>query len=357
MSNLTDAEVPRALFGKTRSLATQVAHRRHLLFWAGLILVIAVLVPLSGSSFWIYTLTIVAIYAIAVVGLNALLGYAGQVSFATTAFMAIGGYGSALVTTGWHLDPWLALVIAALIAALMAVIIGIPLLRLRGHYLAMGTFALAMGAFELANDAVNVTGGPIGIPGVPPFTIGPLQLSDPLAFYFFSWVLCALAVLATASLVASRSGRAWRALATREDVAVSLGVNVRYYKLTAFIVSAVLASVAGSLYVEFTSYVSPDLYDVGIVVLLFTMLFIGGIGTPYGPLIGVAIVQIAPIFIAGLQSYESVVFEIVLLVILILRPQGIFGKASAVAPLENLLPPRLVRQLHALRGQREKVED
>jgi branched-chain amino acid transport system permease protein len=311
--------------------------RKHLALAAGLALV-ALAVPATGSSYWIYTLTIVAIYATALIGLNVLVGYAGQMSFATTTFMAIGGYAAAVLTTKLGWNPWAACASGVVLAGVVAYGIGFPLLRLRGHYLAMATFALAICTISLVSGAQSITGGTSGLPGVPPLALGALTFSTPVPGYYLCVLVCALALAAATGMVHSRTGRAWRAVAGREDVATSAGIDVRRAKVSAFVVASVFAAVAGALYVEFTSFVSPDLYDSGMVVQIFIMLFIGGVGTTYGPLLGAALVVVSPILLGRFAADQSIVFEVALLIILVVRPQGILGRAGGTRPLSAIFP-------------------
>jgi branched-chain amino acid transport system permease protein len=303
-----------------------------------------VLAPFGGSRLIIYNLTLTAIYGIVVVSLNVILGLAGQVSFAQTSFMAIGGYGSAILTTRLGVDPVLALVLAALLALAAAVVIGAPLLRLRGHYLAMATFALALGTNSFVTAATPLTNGSIGISGVPPLAIAGHAAESALSFYVLSWVLCAIAMAVFALLAHSHIGRAWRALATGQEIAASLGIDVTRYKVMAFAIAAVIASVAGSLYVEFTSFVGPDLYDLGIVLNVFLMLFIGGRGSLAGPVIGAALLTFAPQFLAGLEQYQNLVFFGVLLVLIMVWPSGFFGRTRDSGPLYEIVPLWLRRR-------------
>jgi branched-chain amino acid transport system permease protein len=299
----------------------------------------------GGSRLVIYNLTITAIYAMVVVSLNVILGLAGQVSFAQTTFMAIGGYGSAILTTRLGLDPWLSLAISALLALCSALVIGIPLLRLRGHYLAMATFALALGTNSFVTAATPLTNGSIGISGIPALSIGNFAIDDPRSFYALSWVACAASMGVFALFAHSHIGRAWRALATRQEIAESLAIDVTAYKVLAFAISALMASVAGSLYVEFTSFVGPDLYDIGIVLNILLMLFIGGRGSLAGPVLGAAILTFAPQLLAGLEQYQNLVFFGFLLLLILIWPSGIFGRVRDSGPIDLVLPLWLRRRL------------
>src|SRR5262249_27807238 len=161
-----------------------------------------------------------------------------QVSFAQTTFMAIGGYGTALMTVRLGLNPWLATLLAMLLATLAAFVIGRPLLRLRGHYLSMATFALALGTYSFVTPALGLTNGGIGISGIPPLEIGDVSFAEPRTFYILSWIFCALVLAGYMLLAESHVGRAWRALATGQDIASTLGIDVPGLKLMAFVLAA-----------------------------------------------------------------------------------------------------------------------
>lgn len=316
----------------------------------GLIVVGIIAAPFVGSRLVIYSLTITALYASVVVSLNLLLGLAGQASFAQTSFMAIGGYGSALFTTRLGFDPWLALAASAGIALLFAVVLGRPLLRLRGHYLSMATFALALGTYAFANAAAPLTNGTIGISGVPPLAFGRFELADPLSFYVLSWVFVGIVTAGAVLLANSHIGRAWRALATNPEIAAALGIDVPHYRSLVLLIAAVIASLAGSLYVEFTSFVGPDLYDINIIITLFLMLFVGGRGSIAGPIVGAGFLIVVPQLISGLERYQNLVFYIALLVLILVRPSGLFGPSHDTVPLRDLLP-----DLPWLRGGRRQA--
>jgi branched-chain amino acid transport system permease protein len=307
-----------------------------------LIVVLCIAAPFVGSRLAIYNLTVIAIYAIVVISLNLLLGLAGQASFAQTTFMAIGGYGSAILTTRFHVDGWIAMAISIALSILLAFVIGKPLLRLRGHYLSMGTIALALGTASFANASTFTNGG-WGIAGVPSLTIAGFSLRNPLAFYVLAWTTCAASLLTFHLLANSHMGRAWRALSTRQDIAAALGVDIAHYKLIAFVVGAIMASVSGSLYVEFTHFVGPDLYDISIVINLMFMLFVGGLRSTVGPIIGVGFVILVPQLAAGFERYQNIVFYVILLLVILIWPGGLLGRVRDTGTLANLLPPWLMR--------------
>jgi branched-chain amino acid transport system permease protein len=144
-----------------------------------------------------------------------------------------------------------------------------------------------------------------------------------MPYYVLVWVLVALALLVTYAIRASRTGRAFRVLAARPDVASSLGIQVRRYRVIAFVISAILASLAGSLIVEFSTYASPDNFNGDVGILVFAMLFIGGVRTASGPIIGAAIVTVVPVEATAIGKYSALTFELILLVILVVWPRGL----------------------------------
>jgi branched-chain amino acid transport system permease protein len=289
---------------------------------------LAVLVALVGLYGSPYILTIgskVAIYAIVIVGLNLLVGYGGQISFGHNAFFGVGGYISALATTSWGLSPLLGLLAGVVVAVALALITGYPTLRLKGHFLALGTFAVGLGfyAFAVASPYFN---GFTGIGGIPPFSVGPLSAELPFAKFWLSGFFLILAIIAVAQLREGRWGRALRTVATDEATASSVGIDPHRTKLAAFVVSAVLASVAGSLYAHTASYVSPESFSFTTILTFFMMLFIGGLGSVWGAILGSLIVTAVPEVVpASIATWQPTIFGVLLVALLIVRPSGLLG--------------------------------
>lgn len=278
-----------------------------------------------------YLLTVLgfaAVYAIFVTGLNFFMGYTGQVSFGQNAFAAIGGYTSAILTTahGWPAFGAMALGVAA--AALLALVIGFPTLRLRGHYLAMATLALGMIVQEIAVQWDAVTLGYMGIAAIPPLGAFGWELPNERAQLAALLVALALSIWAAGRLKRSRVGHALQAVAGSEDAAQALGIDVARYKLIAFVVAAVYAAFAGSLFAHFVGFVSPEVFGLHMVVLGFTMLYVGGIGTVYGPLIGAFIISLLPETFRGFKEYQDLAYGVALIVILIYASKGLAAFAS-----------------------------
>jgi branched-chain amino acid transport system permease protein len=290
------------------------------------------------------------IYAVFVTGLGIFMGYAGQASFGQNAFAAIGGYASAVLTTAYDIAPVLALACGVASAVVCAVLIGYPTVRLKGHYLAMATLAIGLIAYEVAIQWQSVTHGYMGISGVPPLSIGSFEAASDREQLALLSVLVALCMVSAWLIRHSRFGRALVALSGNEDAARALGIDVARYKLAAFVLAAAYAAVAGSLFVHTVGFVSPEVFGMNMVILSFTMLYVGGIGTITGPLVGSIVVNLLPETVRGLKDYEDMAYAVALILILIYAPRGLSAldwpkrrpaPASGAAPM--LAPARADR--------------
>ncbi len=292
---------------------------------------------LSGG-YLITVLGFAAIYAIFVTGLNFFMGYTGQVSFGQNAFAAIGGYTSAVLTATYNWPVLAALPLGVIAAVLLALAVGYPTLRLRGHYLAMATLALGLIVYEIAVQWQSVTQGYMGISGIPPLGIGKFELASERQQLAALLAVLALGMWVAARLKHSRVGTALAAIAGSEDAAHALGIDVARYKLVAFVIAAAYAAVAGSLFVHFVGFVSPEVYGLHMVVLGFTMLYVGGIGSVYGPLVGALIISLLPETFRGFKDYQDLAYGAALILILIYTPKGLatlsqlFGARTKTQP-------------------------
>lgn len=306
---------------------------------------------LTGGIVTMDTMVRIGILTTVVVGLNLLMGYAGQASLGQAAFYAIGAYVSAILTArtrtiglpealaaAWWW-PWLVMVGGMLLAGGFAYLVGKPLLQLRGHYLAMGTLGLGIVVFiilrenlGLSTAALNITGGSDGISDIGRLAIGPLQLWPIERYYFLVWAVALSVIVLSLRIVNSRVGRALRSIHGSEVAANTLGVDTDGQKLGVFCLSAVYASLAGSLYAHFQVAVSPGPFGFVGSLELVVMSVIGGIASIWGAPLGVAVALILKELIrtrmhsvlrgAG-GEHEVVAFGLLIVVIMIFMPQGL----------------------------------
>ena len=292
---------------------------------------LATIVGLTVDSFTQVLLAQAAIFAIIVLGLNVLVGYTGQISFGHNAFVGVGAYITAALAVDRGIPPLLGLVAGIAVALVLAVIIGWPTLRLRGHFLAMATFGLGL-AFHSFVVASPIFKGFIGISGIPPLGVGSMVSSSAQGQYVLTVIVLVLAIVVAWRLKHGRFGRALNTIANDEATAQSIGVDVQRYKLAAFAVSAVFGAVGGWLYAHTVLYVSPETFGFSMIITLFTILFLGGVSSVWGTVAGSVIVTVIPQVVPeGVQVWEPTIFSVALLFVLIVRPDGLFSPSPALA--------------------------
>jgi branched-chain amino acid transport system permease protein len=321
----------------TPSLSAILSSRKNVV---GLLLLAVFLGTLPlwlNTPYALSTLILIAIYAIVTMGLCLLMGYAGQVSLGQAAFFGLGAYGSAILSTRMGWSPWLALVASAAITGGIAYLIGLPIFRLQGHYLALGTLAFGLIVRVVLNEGKTITGGPTGLPGIPRLTLAGVALKSDLAYYYLAWGVALLALIMALNIVNSRFGRALRAIREGQEAAESLGVEVARYKLRILVTSAIYASVAGSLYAHYMIFVSPNAFDFDTSVRLVLMAAVGGLASVWGAPLGAAVIlllslvlrEVMPL-LTGSSSGEQqlVAYGVLLVLIMIFMPDGLTGAAS-----------------------------
>jgi len=287
--------------------------------------------PLLGSVFADTVMALAGLYAIVAVGLNLLFGYAGKISFGHNAFMAMGAYASGILTTGAGLPPLGALVAGAACTGAVAFLLGAPILRLRGHYLAMATLALGEITIIVSTRWTEVTGGLTGIPGVPDFRVLGVAFDTKTKLYYLIWAVALGGLGLSFRVIDSRFGRALRALGAHEAAAEALGVPVVRYRVQVFVLSAVYAAVAGGLYAHFLNYVNGTFFDLPVMVELMAMLVVGGIGTRWGPIVGAVPLMWVSQSLGRYADYSLLIFGALYGVALLFLPRGLCGELVAWA--------------------------
>jgi branched-chain amino acid transport system permease protein len=297
------------------------------------ILILPLVLPEALLTIYIF----IGLSTLVVSGLSLLMGFAGQVSLGQAAFYAIGAYTAGLVARNVHLPPIVGLVLAPIGAAAIAYVVGLPLLRLRGHYLAFGTLAFQLITLSVIGEARDITGGDTGLTGIPPLGLGPLAISGPLkaiTFGYLAWGLALLSILFNTHLVQSRPGRALRALATSEAGALAAGVAVGRYKLQVFALSAAYAGLAGGVYAFFVTYIAPGSFPLVRSIEFLIMASVGGLGSVWGSAVGATIVSLVvqvldalgtlpgmPLRAPAIFSYA--VYGLILVGVMLALPRGI----------------------------------
>jgi branched-chain amino acid transport system permease protein len=287
-----------------------------------------------GDSYILNVLVFVGINTLLAVALNLLLGFAGQISLGHAAFFGLGAYVSGVLTSAHSVDPWLAMLIAAVSVGAAAFLLGFPILKLKGHYLAMATLGFGIIVYIFFNETVDLTGGPSGLPGIPNLSLGEFTFDSDMKNYYLIWAFALLAIRLSLNLYRSRIGRALRAIHDSEVAARVAGVNVKNLKVQIFTMSAIISALAGSLYAHTMTFISPASFGFNFSVELVTMVIIGGLGSVYGSLLGAAILTLLPEFLRVFHDYDIIVYGLLLILIIMFMPGGLAGGFRSA--LENL---------------------
>lgn len=277
----------------------------------------------TENTYYLQIMTFIGINTLLALGLNMLMGYTGQVSLGHAAFYGIGAYTTAILSGTYGMNPWLALVCAVAAAVLIAFIVGLPTLRLSGYYLAMGTLGFGMIINIVLREWAGVTGGASGFVGIPMLEAGALVFMSGASYYFLVWGIVFAAMIICRRLLASRTGRALRAIHDGENAAVAIGINTHFLKLEIFMFSAALGAVAGFLYAHFVLFISPESFGFMFSIKIVTMVVIGGMASVWGALLGAAVLTLLPEVLHGFAEYEMIVFGLILMVVMIFMPQGL----------------------------------
>ena len=293
---------------------------------AGIALVVAIALPwlLAGTGL-MSSIVITGIIFISAIGLDVLMGYAGQINLGQAGFMAIGAYVAAVLATNYGVPPLLGLLAGVAASLVVSVLLSLVTMRLRGHYLALATMAFGLLVDSLTVGLVNVTGGPSGLVGIPAFSIGPWSFASAQSMYFLVLGLIVVLLLALFGGLRSGFGRALIAVRTDQLAAAALGVNVPLTKMVVFAISATLGSLSGSLYAYFFHFLSPDMVSTTLSLQMISMLIIGGEGTLVGPLLGVALLNLLPNAIQSLALYKTLASGALLVIFFLYLPAGLFG--------------------------------
>lgn len=299
--------------------------------YLGLYAVIAILALLPfvvPNSFYLDLAVRMAINAVIVLGLNLLIGFAGQISLGHAGFLGIGAYASAVLPThfGWH--PLLAMGAGALATGLLAALVARPIFKLKGHYLAMATLGLGIIINIALRNEAQWTGGPDGMP-VPAMGLFGFELSNDKQWYWVVALLLSISVWASLNLIDSPFGRALRALHGSEVASQVVGVDVVRYKVAIFVLSAVFASLMGSITAHYVGFVSPNFADFFHSIELVTMVVIGGMASVYGSLVGAVLLTALPQALATFEGWETVAFGSILMLSMIFLPKGLVPTLAA----------------------------
>jgi len=304
-----------------------------------IIAILFVVLPFIINAYWVDVLFFFGIYALLGLSLNIVLGEVGLFDLGHMGFMAIGAYTTAILNTTFGIPIIILLPISAITAGAFAWLVCSPIIHLRGDYLCIVTIGMGeIVRLVLINNPFGITGGPNGVFGIDFLSFGgSLIIDSPIENYFVIWIIVGLTILGLVNLQNSRIGRAWNCIREDEIAAEATGIDVRYYKLLAFVLGAGLAGVAGNIYASKLMIVSPESFSFMESCMLFCIVLIGGMGSIPGILIGAAAISLFPEVFRAFAQYRMLIFGAVMVIMMIFRPGGIWPRKRGAIKLESLL--------------------
>ena len=296
------------------------------------VLLIALLLPMAvKSAYYIHILILAMMYIMMTEGLNLLTGYVGLLSVGHIAFLGIGAYASALISLNFGVTPLLCMLIAGIVSALFSFFVGTITLRVRGSYFVILTSALSEITKLVVNNSEAVTNGPMGLRNVPSPVLFGFEISSKVSYYYFGLVLVVITTYVCYRIVNSKYGRAFKALREQEELARTVGIGFKRYAMVTVVVSGFFAGVAGSYYVHYTNFISPDIFAWSYTTTMLLMLVIGGKGTIAGPIIGSLLFSFIPELLRAYDDFRLPIYGLILMVSILLMPDGIIAPISHLA--------------------------
>lgn len=304
-----------------------------------LVAILFIILPFIINAYWVDVLFFFGVYALLGLSLNIVLGEVGLFDLGHMGFMAIGAYTTAILNTTFGIPIIILLPLSAIAAGSFAWLVCSPIIHLRGDYLCIVTIGMGeIVRITLNNNPFGITGGPNGVFGIDFPSLGSIFVVDnSTKFYYYIWLIVGLSIIGLVNLQRSRIGRAWNCIREDEIAAEATGIDVRYYKLLAFVLGAGLAGVAGNVYATKLMMVSPESFNFMESCLLFCIVLIGGMGSIPGVLIGAAAISLFPEFFRTFSQYRMLIFGAAMVAMMVFRPGGIWPRKRGAVQFKSLL--------------------
>ena len=303
-------------------------------FGLGLLLLPLLARYVSFLDHYMDVMVFAGIYSILTIALCLLMGYAGQISLGHASFFGLGAYVSGVITTKYGVNPWLCILMGMAVSAIVAFVVGAPSLKLRGHYLAMATLAFCIIITIVFNENVEWTGGPDGLAFIPGISVMGYPIDSVAKYYYLVWSFVLVTLLLSLNIIRSRVGRALRSIHGSELAASAMGVNVSKYKISVFVFSAVLASVAGSVYAHYLNFINPASFDLFVSIKLLIMIILGGMHSLWGAIVGAVLITFLNYeWLHYFEEAEGMIYGLIILVIIIFLPGGLVSIPGKVKSL------------------------
>jgi len=283
-----------------------------------------VVTPFKAVSHYLDVMVFAGIFSMVTLGLSMLMGYAGQISLAQAAFFGIGAYSSGILTAHFGWSPPAAVPVGVLLSCAVAGLVGVPALRLKGHYLAMATLGFGVIVNIVLAEEVDWTGGPSGMVDIPALQVGSWKLTSEIGWYYLVWAVVVVLMVLCFNIIGSRMGRALRAIHEEERAAEAMGVPTARYKVQVFVLAAAFAALAGSFYTHYVTFLNPASFNLMWSIRFVLMVMMGGMQSLWGALIGTVLMTfVGNEWLHRFAELEILVYGAVLLAVALFLPKGL----------------------------------
>lgn len=304
-----------------------------------LLVVVVAIFPFLGVSMYVVRIATVCLMYIALaISLNLITGFMGQVSLGHAAFYGIGAYTAAILATKLKLNFPITFIAACVVTGIFGMLLAIPALKLKGSYLSIVTLGFCEIIRLIELNWMDLTRGPMGIVSIPPPTFLGFKIDKPNEFYYMCLVLVIISIVLIINLIDSRIGRGLVAIREDEIAAEAMGINVFVYKVMAFTIGAVFAGLMGAFYAQYVRYIDPNLFNFDQSIQILSMIILGGLGSIPGSILGAVLLSVIPELMRGLAEYRMLIYGLLLVIMMLIRPQGLLGNVSIwqLLGIENL---------------------
>jgi len=305
-----------------------VSYRKDMFWLAGLFIVLMLTPTILPNNYYLTIMILGCLHAMIAVGLCLLVGHAGQISLGHAGFYGLAAYTSAYLSTTWGLPVELSMLAGVVLTVVVSILVGMPSLKLKGHYLAMATLGFGIILSILFTETVDITGGPSGFVGIPRLSLAGFELHRDVDIFRVVAILLCLLVWLCFNVLHSRMGRALRALHTSDQAAQAMGIDVARHKLFVFVLSAGFAGLAGVLYAHYLTFIAPASFGFMFSVELMVMVVLGGMVSVPGAIIGAFFITILPELLRAFEDIEIILFGLILVVCMIFLPDGLAGGSA-----------------------------
>ena len=291
-----------------------------------LVTILAILPLVIQNDYVIRVAIMAGIFIVLSLSLNLVTGYTGQFCLGWAAFYGVGAYTSALLVMRLNFSFWLAMPLGGLMAALFGIALGIPTMRLKDIYLAITTLGFGEIVRLTMVNWTDLTRGSMGLPGIPSPSLFGFEFNSNIPYYYLILILVLITVIAMQRIIDSRIGRALIAIREDDLAAKAVGIDITAYKVMAFAVGAFFAGIAGSFYAHYSSFIDPHTFSFAESISVLAMVVLGGMGSIRGAILGAVVLSIAPEILRDVSEYRMIIFGLIMMVVMLVRPQGIMGK-------------------------------